>query len=73
MRWLLPSMLFFGCAHAPPPPPKAQVPLQSTADLKGAYTASNEVDWGYFLTIDGDSGYDLVIDRGKMEIGRAHV
>ena len=70
MRWLLPPLticvLTSGCGHAPPPPPKAEIPIGSIADLKGKYTASNEVDWGYFLTIDDKGLMDLVIDRGKM-------
>ena len=68
MRWLLPPLIIciVGCGHAPPPPPRAEVALGSVADLKGKYTASNEVDWGYFLTIDEKGAMDLVIDRGKM-------
>ena len=67
MRWLLPPLIIFsGCAHAPPPPPKPEIPVGSVADLVGKYTASNEVDWGFFLTIDKQGLMDLVIDRGKM-------
>jgi hypothetical protein len=66
MRWLLPLITIFACAHAPPPAPKPEVAVGSIADLEGKYTAGNEVDWGFFLTIDADGKLDLVIDRGKM-------
>ncbi len=66
MRWLLPLLMIIGCSHAPPPPPKAQVQVGGIADLAGTYTGGNEVDWGFFLTIDGDGKFALIVDRGKM-------
>ena len=66
MRWLLPLLTFLGCAHAPPPAVRAEAPVGTVADLAGTYTADNEVDWGYFLTIDKAGAFDLVVDRGKM-------
>lgn len=65
MRWLLIAMLI-SCAHAPPPPPKAQLPITGAGALAGRYTAGNDLDWGFFLTIDDKGVMDVIIDRGKM-------
>jgi len=65
MRWLLIAMLI-SCAHAPPPPPAPQLPITGAGALAGRYTAGNDLDWGFFLTIDDRGVMDLIIDRGKM-------
>lgn len=67
MRWLLPPLvIFLGCAHAPPPVPKPELPLAGVRDLAGKYTDGNDLDWGYFLEIEADGKLDLRLDRGKL-------
>lgn len=65
MRWLLLAAVI-SCAHAPPPPPKVQRPITGGGSLAGRYTAGNDLDWGFFLTVDDKGVFDLVVDRGKM-------
>ncbi len=65
MRWLLPSFILFGCSHPAPPVQKPEVPIGNLDDLKGTYTGGNDLDWGFFLTLDGDK-FELTIDRGKI-------
>lgn len=56
-----------GCGHPAPPPAKpAQKPVSSAADLAGKWTASDDMDFGYVLTIGADGSYDQWIDRNKL-------
>ncbi len=40
--------------------------MSSPADLAGKWTASDELDFGYTLTIGADGSYDQWIDRNKL-------
>jgi hypothetical protein len=58
--------LLVACSHPPPPkPPPAERPVTSFADVAATWTTSDDLDWGYFLTIQGDD-FSLTIDRGKL-------
>jgi hypothetical protein len=58
--------LLVACSHPPPPkPPPAEVPVTSFADVSGGWVTSDDLDWSYFLTIQGDD-FLLAIDRGKL-------
>ncbi|MFT3693301.1 MAG: hypothetical protein QM831_09195 [Kofleriaceae bacterium] len=66
MRWLVVCCLL-ACGHAPPPkPPAAQKPVNSLADVAGAWSTSDDMDWGYLLDIRPDGDVHLTIDRGKL-------
>jgi hypothetical protein len=55
------------CGHSAPPPPKAaEKPVGSVSDIAGQWVASDEMDFGYKLTIAPDGAFDLWIDRNKM-------
>ena len=63
--WL--CVLAFACGHAPPPkPPPAELPVKTAADLAGTWVSSDDMDWGYRLTIDKDGKLDQLIDRGQL-------
>jgi hypothetical protein len=58
--------LLVACSHPPPPKPvAAERPVTGFSDLAGDWTTSDDLDWGYFLTIQGDD-FSLTIDRGKL-------
>ena len=60
-------MQIAACGHPAPPPEKpAQKPVTAVADLAGSWTASDELDFGYALTIGADGSYDQWIDRNKL-------
>jgi hypothetical protein len=40
--------------------------VSSPADLAGTWTASDELDFGYRLTIGADGSYDQWLDRNKL-------
>ena len=40
--------------------------MTSAADLAGRWVSSDDLDWGYTLTIDASGALDQWIDRGKM-------
>jgi hypothetical protein len=55
------------CGHAPPPPPKpAEKPISAIADIAGKWTASDDMDFAYSLTITPEGALDLWIDRNHM-------
>src|SRR5258708_5524691 len=55
------------CGHAPPPkPPPAELAVKTAADIAGTWVTSDDMDWGYRLTIDKDGKLDQTIDRGKL-------
>ena len=61
------ALLACACGHPPAAKaPTPELPATSTADLAGSYTASDELDFGYTLTIGADGAFDLWIDRNKM-------
>jgi hypothetical protein len=67
MRVLSMCVLAAACGHAPPPkPPPAELPVKTAADIAGTWVASDDMDWGYHLTIDKDGKLDQIIDRGRL-------
>jgi hypothetical protein len=66
MRLAVYSVLV-GCGHAAPPPAKPPArPVTAVADLAGKWSASDDMDFVYTLTIGGDGAFDLWEDRNKM-------
>lgn len=66
MRWLAVCTLW-ACGSTPPPKPVAvQKPVNSLADIAGAWSTSDDMDWGYLLDIQPDGDLRLTIDRGKL-------
>ncbi len=67
MRILLPWVVVVGCGHAPPPAPKpVEKPVAAAGDIAGHWVTSDDMDWGYALTIDASGTYDMWIDRARM-------
>ena len=67
MRPLLLALVLTSCAKPPPPkPPPAQLAADAVADLAGRWVASDDLDWGYSMTIAPTGEIDVWIDRGKM-------
>ncbi len=61
------TVLVVACGHAPPPKPQAaEQPVKTAADLAGTWVTSDDMDWGYRLTIDKDGKLDQIIDRGRL-------
>jgi hypothetical protein len=55
------------CGHGAPPPQKpVERQVASVADLAGTWVASDEMDFGYTLTLSPDGGFDQFIDRNRM-------
>lgn len=50
---------------SPPKPPPAERPADRVADLAGRWVASDDLDWGYSMTIEPSGVIDVWIDRGK--------
>lgn len=66
MRALVVGILV-GCSH--PPPPKtaaAEQPVHAVGDVAGDWAASDDMDFGYHLTVDRTGDFMLTTDRGKM-------
>jgi hypothetical protein len=58
--------LLLACSHPPPPKPVVpESPVVSFSDVADTWTTSDDLDWGYFLTIKGDD-FSLTVDRGKL-------
>lgn len=58
--------LLVACSHPPPPKPVAvEQPVKDFGDVAGEWTTSDDLDWGYFLMIEGDD-FSLTVDRGKL-------
>lgn len=58
--------LLVACSHPLPPKPiAAERPVKDFGDVAGEWTTSDDLDWGYFLTIQGDD-FSLTVDRGKL-------
>lgn len=69
MYRMKPWLVMLACACGHPPAAKApapELPAGSAADLAGRYSASDELDFGYVLTIGADGSFDLWIDRNKL-------
>lgn len=63
----VPWLVLVACGHPPAAhAPPADQPVAAAADLAGKWVTSDDLDWGYSLTIDADGGYDQWIDRGHM-------
>ena len=43
-----------------------ELPAEKVADVAGTWVASDEMDWGYKMTIAAPATIDVWIDRGKM-------
>jgi len=43
-----------------------ELPATQVADLAGTWVASDDMDWGYKMTISAPATIDVWIDRGKM-------
>jgi hypothetical protein len=43
-----------------------EMPAEKVADVAGTWVTSDEMDWGYKMTITAPSTIDVWIDRGKM-------
>ena len=55
------------CGGAPArKPPPAELPAEKVADVAGVWVTSDEMDWGYKMTIATPSTIDVWIDRNKM-------
>jgi hypothetical protein len=59
-------LLVAACGHAAPPPKAVEQPLGGVADLVGTWVASDDLDWGYKMTIQPKGGIAVVIDRARM-------
>jgi hypothetical protein len=68
MRGMRPLVvvLVVACGHAPPAKSPTEQPVATMADIAGKWVTSDDMDWSYALTIDGNGGFDLVVDRVKM-------
>jgi hypothetical protein len=67
MRRALPWILACACGHpAPPKPPPAERAVTTAADLAGSWVSSDDLDWGYRMTIGADGAIAVTIDRGKL-------
>jgi hypothetical protein len=59
--------LLLACSHPPPPKPVvAEQPVTSFGDVAAEWVTSDDLDWGYFLTIRPDGDFYLTVDRGKL-------
>lgn len=59
--------LMLACSHPPPPKPVvAERAVTTFADVADEWVTSDDLDWGYFLTIQPDGDFSLSIDRGKL-------
>jgi hypothetical protein len=63
--WTLAAVAACGGAPAKKPPP-VELPAEKVADLAGVWVASDEMDWGYKMTITAPAKIDVWIDRNKM-------
>ena len=43
-----------------------EMPAEKVADVAGVWVTSDDMDWGYKMTITAPSTIDVWIDRGKM-------
>ncbi|HEY1556153.1 MAG TPA: hypothetical protein VGF94_15045 [Kofleriaceae bacterium] len=67
MQRTIAIVLAAACGHAPPPAPKpAERPVAAVGDLAGAWSASDEMDFVYTLTVGRDGAFDLREDRNKL-------
>jgi hypothetical protein len=67
MRPFWPALVIAACGA---PPKKVQgpveMPAEKVADVAGTWVSSDDMDWGYKMTITAPSTIDVWIDRGKM-------
>jgi hypothetical protein len=64
---LAPLVLLLACSKPPPPrPPVTEQPADKVADIAGRWSASDDMDWGYTMTIEPSGVIDVWIDRGKQ-------
>jgi hypothetical protein len=68
MRVALIALIVGGaCSKGPPPKaPPREVPADRVADIAGTWVASDDMDWGYRMTIEVPGVIDVWIDRGKL-------
>jgi len=67
MRRIWPCLVLAACGggqHKNPGP--VELPAEKVADVAGVWVASDDMDWGYKMTITAPSTIDVWIDRGKM-------
>jgi hypothetical protein len=51
---------------APPPAAPRELPADRVADVAGTWASSDDMDWGYRMTIEPGGVIDIWIDRGKL-------
>ena len=67
MRRIWPCVVLAACGGAPArKPPPVELPAEKVADLAGVWVTSDEMDFGYKMTISTPSTIDVWIDRNKM-------
>ncbi len=63
--WLLVVLVACGGGQKKQQGP-VELSAEKVADLAGTWVASDDMDWGYKMTIAAPSTIDVWIDRGKM-------
>ncbi len=63
--WLLMALAACGGGQKKQQGP-VELSAEKVADLAGTWVASDDMDWGYKMTIAAPSTIDVWIDRGKM-------
>jgi hypothetical protein len=59
-------VLAASCSKPPPPkPPPTERSADKVADVAGRWVTSDDMDWGYSMTIEPSGVIDVWIDRGK--------
>ena len=60
-------LLAVACGKPPAPkPPPVERAADAVADLAGRWVTSDDMDWGYTMTIEPGGVIDVWIDRGKQ-------
>jgi hypothetical protein len=67
MRRIWPLVVLAACGGGQKKQAAAvELPAEKVADLAGTWVMSDDMDWGYKMTITAPSTIDVWIDRGKM-------
>lgn len=67
MRAIWPCVVLAACGGAPKPARgPVELPAEQVRDVAGTWVASDDMDWGYKMTITPPSTIDVWIDRGKL-------
>jgi hypothetical protein len=67
MRAIWPCVVLAACGGTPKKgQAPVEMPAEKVADVAGTWVASDDMDWGYKMTITAPSTIDVWIDRGKM-------